>query len=125
MARLFVLFAALSAFFAVGLGAFAAHGLKAQLTPAALGTFQTGVNYQFYHALAVLGIAALLYHRPSPWLTAAGNCFMIGTLLFSGSLYLLALDGPRWLGPITPSGGVFFLCGWLCLFIASWKLPLR
>lgn len=125
MARLFLMFAACSAFFAVALGAFAAHGLKGQLTPAALSTFQTAVNYQFYHALALLGLAALLYRQATPWLTAAGSFFVVGTLLFSGSLYLLALGGPRWSGPITPIGGVAFLCGWFCLFFASWKFPPR
>jgi|SRR5690606_19300717 len=125
MIRKILLFAAFSGFMAVGLGAIAAHGLKASLTPALLSAFQTGVQYQMYHALALLGIAALLYKDHLPWLTRAAICFMVGTLLFSGSLYALALGGPHWLGPITPVGGVAFLCGWLCLGVAAWQVTTR
>lgn len=125
MIRALLLFAALSGFCAVGLGAFAAHGLKAKLEPALLNAFQTGVQYQMYHALALLGITALLHLQRNSWLVRSAALFVLGTLLFSGSLYLLALGGPRWLGPITPLGGLSFLCGWLCLVAAAWQVKLR
>lgn len=115
--------AALSGFFAVGLGAFAAHGLKARLTPEMLAVFQTGVQYQMYHALALLGVAALIrFYGSNIWLQSGGILFIIGTLLFSGSLYGLAFGGPRLLGPVTPLGGICFLLGWLALFMAAIKL---
>lgn len=110
---------------AVGLGALAAHGLKASLAPTLLSAFQTGVQYQMYHALALLGISALLLKNHLLWLTRAALCFMVGTLLFSGSLYALALGGPHWLGPITPVGGVAYLCGWLCICVAAWQITTR
>ncbi|HTF83522.1 MAG TPA: DUF423 domain-containing protein [Cellvibrio sp.] len=117
--------AALSGFLAVGLGAFAAHGLKARLAPEMLAVFQTGVQYQMYHALALLGVVALLrFVGHNIWLQTGGVLFIIGTLLFSGSLYGLALGGPRLLGPITPLGGVCFLLGWLSLLVAAIKLKL-
>ena len=117
--------AALSEFLAVGLGAFAAHGLKARLAPEMLAVFQTGVQYQMYHALALLGVVALLkFVGHNIWLQTGGVLFIIGTLLFSGSLYGLALGGPRLLGPITPLGGVCFLLGWLSLLVAAIKLKL-
>ncbi|MGB3609633.1 MAG: DUF423 domain-containing protein [Cellvibrio sp.] len=123
MGYIFLLCAALSGFMAVGLGAFAAHGLKARLAPELLAVFQTGVQYQMYHALALLGIAALLKMvGHNIWLQTGGILFIIGTLLFSGSLYGLALGGPRLLGPITPLGGVCFLLGWLALLVAAIKL---
>lgn len=125
MIRVLLLFAALSGFCAVGLGAFAAHGLKAKLEPALLSAFQTGVHYQMYHALALIGIGALLHMQRNPWLIRGAALFVVGTFLFSGSLYLLALGGPRWLGPITPLGGLSFLCGWLCLVAAAWQVKLR
>lgn len=125
MIRALLLFAAFSGFCAVGLGAFAAHGLKAQLAPTMLNAFQTGVHYQMYHALALIGISALLHWQRNPWLVRSACLFILGTFLFSGSLYLLALGGPRWLGPITPLGGLSFLCGWLCLVAAAWQVKLR
>lgn len=115
--------AALSGFLAVGLGAFAAHGLKARLAPELLVTFQTGVQYQMYHALALVGIVVLIkLYGQQLWLQSAGLLFIIGTLLFSTSLYGLALGGPRWLGPITPMGGLCFLLGWLSLLVAALRL---
>lgn len=103
--------AALFGFLAVALGAFGAHGLKSML--AALGTmesFEIAVRYQFFHALAMLVIARL---RPFP--AGAWWCFALGILVFSGSLYMLALTGLKWLGAVTPIGGVAFLAGWLLL----------
>lgn len=119
---LFLLLGALSGFTAVGLGAFAAHSLRERLEPALLAAFQTGVQYQMYHALALIGLAALLkVVGAQPWLQAAGWLFVAGILLFSGSLYGLALGGPRWLGPITPLGGLMFLLGWLALTVAAFR----
>ena len=100
---------------AVGLGAFAAHGLKDVLEPSALQTFETGVRYQMYHALALLLCAALGERRRCG---GAALCFLLGIVLFSGSLYWLATGGPRWLGPVTPLGGLAFLVGWLWLALA-------
>ncbi|MFO1078677.1 MAG: DUF423 domain-containing protein [Planctomycetota bacterium] len=98
---------------AVGLGAFAAHGLKNHLDAAALQTFETGVRYQMYHALALVLCSAVgLGGRRTG---AAAVAFALGIALFSGSLYGLALDGPRWLGPVTPFGGGAFLVGWILL----------
>lgn len=121
MAQVFLAFAAAFGFLAVGLGAFAAHGLKNSLSESLLQAFRTGVEYQMYHALALLAIALLLRLQPSSWLNASGWLFVTGTLLFSGSLYALALSGIRWFGPITPVGGVCFLLGWACLFIAAFQ----
>jgi len=119
MTRLFFAFAALSGFVAVALGAFGAHGLKPRLSPSMMSAFETAVQYQFYHTLAILGLALLMERLgEKPLLLTAGYFFMGGIVLFSGSLYLLALGGPRWLGPITPLGGVTFLLAWSSLFIA-------
>lgn len=122
MPQLFITIAAAFGFISVALGAFAAHGLKGKLTPNLLAAFETATQYQMYHALALLAVGLLIKHQPSSWLTATGWLFVAGTVLFSGSLYGLALTGIRLLGPITPIGGVCFLIGWLCLFIASVKL---
>ncbi|MBL8726921.1 MAG: DUF423 domain-containing protein [Planctomycetes bacterium] len=105
--------AALFAGTAVGLGAFAAHGMKGSYDAVALQTFETGVRYQMYHGLA-LGLCAVLAQLG--WrIRAAAICFLIGIVLFSGSLYGLVLLDARWLGPVTPIGGVAFLAGWALL----------
>ncbi len=93
-------------FLTVALGAFGAHGLKTRLAPEMLAIFETGVRYQAYHALGLLALAALKGPDRAGW------CFLVGIVLFSGSLYALALTGVRWLGAITPIGGVLFLVGW-------------
>ncbi len=100
-------------FLDVALGAFGAHGLKDRLTPELLAVFETGVRYQAYHALGLLMIAALRGPDKAAW------CFLGGIVLFSGSLYALALTGVRWLGAITPVGGLLFLAGWLLLALKS------
>jgi uncharacterized membrane protein YgdD (TMEM256/DUF423 family) len=114
---------ALSAAIAVGLGAFGAHGLRQRLVPDMLVVFETGVRYQMYHALAVLGIALASSRWPSATLLAAGWLFLAGTVVFSGSLYLLAMTGQRWLGAVTPLGGAAFIAGWLVLVWGVWGRP--
>ncbi len=121
MDRLFFVLAALSAVLAVALGAFGAHALRDRLSADMLQTFETGVRYQMYHALALFVVSfALARFSSAGWLNVAGWGFVIGTVLFSGSLYLLAGTGVRWLGAITPFGGVAFILGWLCLTVAGW-----
>ncbi len=120
--RLALLFAASFLFAAVALGAFGAHALKAELAPESMATYQTAVQYHFWHALGLLGIGTLLAQRPdSPMLRAAAWLLVAGILLFSGSLYALALTGVRGLGAVTPFGGVAFLGGWACLARAAWR----
>jgi uncharacterized membrane protein YgdD (TMEM256/DUF423 family) len=116
--RPFFIIGALSAFVAVAAGAFGAHGLRGALPPDLLDVFETGVRYQMYHALALLVVAWLASSRPA---TVAGWLFVAGTVLFSGSLYVLSLSGVRWLGAITPLGGLAFLAGWLALAWAGWQ----
>ena len=114
-ARLFLLCGAAYGLLGVACGAFGAHALRARLAPDLLAVFHTGVEYQFYHAFALLAVGVLLLIRPAAGLNIAGCCFALGVLLFSGSLYALALSGVRWLGAITPLGGVLFLAGWAAL----------
>ncbi len=122
MARILLLLAACSGLVAVALGAFGAHGLKQRLGVELLGVWQTGVLYQLVHTLALFGVGLWLMQRPVAGLAAAGGLFAAGIILVSGSLYLLALDGPRWLGPITPIGGVCFMLGWIALAWAAWRV---
>ena len=118
--RLFVILGSLSAGLAVALGAFGAHGLRSRLLPDRLVTFETAVRYQIYHALGLLAVAAAITRGPGSSLpVAAGWLFVLGTLLFSGSLYLLALTDKRWLGAITPFGGLAFIAGWICLALSA------
>jgi len=122
MDRLFFALGSLSAGLAVALGAFGAHVLKSRLAADMLANFETGVRYQMYHALALLAVAwAASRWAGSSLPAAAGWLFVAGTVLFSASLYLLALTGVRWLGAITPLGGVAFVAGWLCLLLAAWR----
>ncbi|OAV44905.1 DUF423 domain-containing protein [Lewinella sp. 4G2] len=123
------LFAGLGAL-AVALGAFGAHGLKTLVGPQELETFATGVRYHFYHTMAI-GLVSVLTLSPllrRPYLKWATLFFLVGILLFSGSLYLLALQSVHgiptvFLGPVTPIGGVFFIAGWVCLFLAPSQSP--
>lgn len=110
-----------SAFLGVALGAFAAHGLKATLTADLLAAFEVGVRYQMYHALGMIGVGCLLGRHPSRILAASGLLFVLGTVLFSGSLYVLAITGLRSLGIVTPFGGLALLCGWACFVLALWR----
>jgi uncharacterized membrane protein YgdD (TMEM256/DUF423 family) len=117
-------FLAAGGFFAllgVILGAFGAHAMKARLSAELLSAWQTAVQYQFLHALALLAAGLLLSRHPQQgWMAAAGILFAGGIVLFSGSLYLLALTHWRWLGPVTPLGGLAFIGGWLCFLAAIW-----
>lgn len=122
--RLSLVSAALFAATAVALGAFAAHGLKAVLTASQLATFQIGVNYQMLHALALLGIAILSLKIPHRGFSAAAILFIAGIFLFSGSLYALSFGAPRFLGPITPLGGICFIAGWICLLVGALRVKL-
>ncbi len=104
---------ALNGLVAVAAGAFGAHYLKSRLSTDDLGTFEVAVRYQFYHALALLAVAILMHLRPSSGLQMAGACFLGGIVLFSGSLYGLSLCVWKWLGPVTPIGGLLLIVGWL------------
>ena len=119
MDRLFVFAGAVSAFVSVAAGAFGAHALRARLAPDLLAAFETGARYQMYHALALLVVAWAAGRWPGPLVAWSGGLFLAGTLLFSGSLYALALTGARWLGAVTPLGGLCFLAGWLSLALAA------
>jgi uncharacterized membrane protein YgdD (TMEM256/DUF423 family) len=106
---------ALLGFVAVAFGAFGAHALKARLSPEMLAIWKTANEYHFYHALALLLVGVLARQLRDPSLDIAAACFLGGVLVFSGSLYALALSGTRWLGAITPIGGLLFLFGWAWL----------
>lgn len=132
MKKQFLIFSGFSGAIAVALGAMGAHFLKSQLetgliTETNLQTFEIAVKYQVYHSIALLIIALLSDKLNSKLLPKAGYCFMAGIVLFSGSLYLLStstllsLTSMRWLGPITPIGGLFFISGWLLLAFAGMK----
>jgi uncharacterized membrane protein YgdD (TMEM256/DUF423 family) len=114
-ARLFFALGSILAGLAVAFGAFGAHGLRNTLSADDLATFETGVRYQMYHGLALVAVAWAATHWESTLVTVAGWSFVAGIVLFSGSLYMLVLTGPRWLGAVTPLGGVAFLVGWALL----------
>ena len=122
MAKLFITLASCSGMFAVMLGAFAAHALKNTLDEYSLGVFQTAVQYHFYHSFALLAVGILAISQPeSLLLRSSGWLFFIGLLLFCGSLYILSFSGVRWLGAITPLGGLCFIAAWAALAAAAWK----
>ena len=123
--RPWLVLGAIGGLLSVALGAFAAHALKNMLDPELLRIFEKGVRYQGVHSLALLATGLLLREAPLPSLRAAALAFALGMLLFSGSLYLLALTGIRSLGMVTPLGGVAFLAGWALLALGCWKLPER
>jgi len=119
MDRTFLLLGAVAAFLAVTLGAFGAHGLRGRLSPDMMAVFQTGVQYHMAHALALILVSAIM-GRMGGWLIqTAGWSFVAGMVLFSGSLYVLAITGISTFGAITPIGGVAFLIGWACLAFAA------
>lgn len=119
MDKTFMFVAALMGVVGVGLGAFGAHGLRGRLSPEMLAVFETGVRYHMYHALALLVTAAFMPRIDGRAIVIAGWSFTTGIVLFSGSLYALALTGVTTLGAITPLGGVAFLIGWVCLAVAA------
>ena len=123
MGRIFLALAACLGGLGVALGAFAAHALRAHLPAERLVTFQTGVLYHWLHALALFGVAWACERFDGALIPCAGWCFLAGTLLFSGSLYALAITGLRPLGIITPVGGLVYLVGWLCLGIGALRAP--
>ncbi len=121
----FLMLAALNGFLVVAIGAFGAHALQARLLATGMAdTFQTGVHYHMFHTLALLAVGWLALQNPeSRLLTSAGYLFLLGIVLFSGSLYTLALSGITWLGAITPLGGLAFLAAWSCLMVYTFNLP--
>lgn len=123
MARVFIALAALSGLLAVTFGAFGAHALRTRLDDYARGVFETAVQYHFVHSLALLAVGVIALQQPeSALLRSSGWLFLLGIAVFSGSLYLLSVTGLRWLGAITPLGGLAFIAGWACLATAAWKL---
>jgi uncharacterized membrane protein YgdD (TMEM256/DUF423 family) len=123
MTRIFLAIASVLGGLSVIFGAFASHALKDKLSTRALEIWETGTKYQMYHALALILVAILLSRltTQSLPLIVAGYAFIVGVFLFSGSLYALSLSGIKWLGAITPVGGVAFILGWVCLVVAAWQ----
>ena len=123
MSRYFISLAALNGLLVVGLGAFGAHALKSRLDDYSMAFFQTAVQYHFYHSFALLAVGVIALSQPQTvMLKSSGWLFLIGIFVFSGSLYLLSITGVRWLGAITPLGGLAFIGGWACLAATGWKL---
>lgn len=122
MMKIFLTLASISGGVSVAAGAFGSHALRGNLSDRALEIFETGVRYQMYHSLALLLVAVLLSRLDAPplSLTLSGYAFLTGILIFSGSLYALSLSGLKWLGAITPLGGVAFILGWVCLALSAW-----
>lgn len=111
---------AISGFLAVALGAFAAHGLKHQLSPDMLLIFKTATDYQMFHALALVLVGISARQSPGKYIKLSAFAFILGSLFFCGSLYILAFGFPKIIGVITPIGGILFLLGWLSLAIHLW-----
>lgn len=122
MLRKYTMIGSLNLLVAVALGAFGAHGLKEIVTEGQLNTYETGIHYHMIHALGIVAVALLSMHiqatKPLVW---AGRLFFIGIILFSGSLYVLSITGMKWIGIITPFGGVAFIAGWLLLAVAAYR----
>ena len=119
--KTFVLLGALFGALGVCLGAFGAHALRDSLSAQDLITFETGVRYQMYHSLALLAVAGAMSQWESDALVFAGYAFVMGIVIFSGSLYILVLSGQRWLGAITPIGGFALILGWALLAWSAWR----
>jgi len=119
--KILLSFAAFSAMLSVMLGAFAAHGLKSKLSENLLNTFQTGVQYQMYHSLGIILLVIMYRQMPQSLLIFSAGFMFAGIVLFSGSLYMLAITQIKWFGPITPLGGVCFIIGWALLIAAALK----
>ncbi len=121
MDRIFAILGAGSAFLAVAAGAFGAHALRARLPADLLAVFETAARYQMYHALGLFAAAWAWTQWPGPLVRGAGWLFVAGTVVFCGSLYVLSVTGVRWLGAVTPLGGLLFLAGWLALAAGAWR----
>ena len=120
--KIFFVVASISGFLSVALGAFGAHALKEKIAPEMLTVFETGVRYQFYHTFALFVVGWAVQKYPAANFLPAGWCFVAGILLFSGSLYALALTSTRWLGAVTPFGGLALLTGWFWLAREFWSV---
>ena len=127
MHKVFLAFASVFGALAVALGAFGAHALKRLVSEAAVNIFETGVRYQFYHVFAIALVGILYREYSNNWMIWAGNLFITGIILFSGSLYLLTYikaaekQGLEWVGIVTPFGGLAFIAGWVCMLIGLYK----
>jgi uncharacterized membrane protein YgdD (TMEM256/DUF423 family) len=122
MDLIFFLLASLLGGLGVALGAFGAHAMRGRIAENLLANFETGVRYHFYHALALVAVAVAIQRWPNSNLPViAGWLFVVGVVIFSGSLYVMAFTGLRWLGAITPIGGVALIAGWLCLLLVAWS----
>lgn len=127
MNKTFLIIAALTGALTVALGAFGAHGLKDKLNEYTLGIFETAVRYQFYHVFALLAVGLLFQSYNNGWMLWSGRLFIAGIILFCGSLYVLIYflannnESMKWLGAITPFGGLCFIAGWVCMAVAIWK----
>ncbi|CCB86413.1 MULTISPECIES: DUF423 domain-containing protein [Parachlamydia] len=119
--KILLVLGTLFALAAVTIGSFGAHYLKNRLATEALTTFEIGVRYQMYHALALVLVALICLLYPQAALMTAGWCFVLGMMLFCGSLYALACTGVKWWGAVTPIGGITFLVGWIFFLIGVWK----
>lgn len=122
VSKLFIIIGAINVLIAVALGAFGAHILKTRIPYDMMAVYQTGIQYHFYHALGLLIVGIIAFRLPSSssikW---SGRTMLLGIILFSGSLYALSITGIKWLGAITPFGGVAFLIAWALLAIGAWK----
>jgi uncharacterized membrane protein YgdD (TMEM256/DUF423 family) len=121
IAKLFLSLGAISGALGVMIGAFGAHGLKSKLSDQMLAVYQTGVQYQFYHTFAIIAVGLLAFKFQSGLLASSGWSFLVGILLFSGSLYALSISGIKVLGAIPPIGGLFFIVGWVLLLVGILK----
>ena len=127
MNKTFLITAAFLGAFTVALGAFGSHGLKDKVSEYTLGIFETAVKYQFYHVFALLAVGILFQSYSSSWMLWSGRLFIVGTLLFCGSLYALTYflsngnESMKWLGAITPFGGLCFIAGWVCMAVGILK----
>ena len=119
--QFYLVAAASSAMLAVILGAFAAHGLKSRISESMLSVFQTGVHYQFIHSIGIILLVVLYRQHAQVWYTWSAGFMLAGIVLFSGSLYALALTEIKWFGPVTPLGGLCFILGWTTLILAALK----
>ncbi|WP_347839765.1 DUF423 domain-containing protein [uncultured Draconibacterium sp.] len=122
MGKTIILIAAVLLAIALSVGAFGAHGLKPHLSSELMEVYKTGVEYHFYHALGLLLVGVFALHKPGVYLKWSAILLTTGIVLFSGSLYVMAISGIKWLGAVTPLGGISFIAGWILLFLAAKKI---